>query len=96
MEESVPIIPSTFTLMQNYPNPFNPGTTIEYQLPVQGQVELEVFDALGREVATLVNGVEVPGYRSVRFDASRLASGPYFYRLRAGDFVQTRTMLLLK
>lgn len=88
--------PSTFLLAQNYPNPFNPSTTISYQLPWQGHVTLKVFDLLGREVSTVVDGVEEPGYKSVQFDGRNLASGMYFYQLRAGAFVDTKRFLLLR
>jgi hypothetical protein len=90
------VAPSKSSLLQNYPNPFNPSTNISYQLPVAKHVKLVVFDVLGREVATLVDGVEEPGYKSVMWDASGVASGVYFYRLQAGDFVQTRKLLLLR
>jgi photosystem II stability/assembly factor-like uncharacterized protein len=89
-------LPSGFVLEQNYPNPFNPSTTITYQLPTVSHVALKVFDILGREVASLVDGFEEPGYKSVTFDASNLASGVYFYRLRAGEFSEIRRMLLVK
>lgn len=97
-------IPTAWQLSYNYPNPFNPNTTISYQIPTQNHVMLKVFDMLGREVATLINRVEEPGYKSVNFDASRLASGVYYYRLVAGDpslrsgqvFVQTEKMILMK
>jgi hypothetical protein len=83
-------------LMQNYPNPFNPTTTINYQIPKQVHVTLKIFDVLGREVATLVNKSEEAGYKSVTFDANKLPSGVYFYRLQADSFVQTNKMLLMK
>lgn len=89
-------LPSTFALEQNYPNPFNPATTIRYQLPVSARVVLKVFDLLGREVATLMDGVQDAGYKSVVFDANGLASGVYFFRLQAGNFIQTRRSLLLR
>jgi len=82
-------------LEQNYPNPFNPSTTISYQLPTRGYVTLKVYNLLGQEVATLVNGIEEPGYKSVEFNAGKLASGVYLYRITAGDFIQTRKLLLL-
>jgi len=88
--------PREYALQQNYPNPFNPTTTIGYQLPSRSRVTLKVFDILGREVATLTDAIEEPGYKEVRFDAVGLASGVYFYRLQAGDFVQTRKLLLLR
>ncbi|GEM_PF-6913895 len=83
-------------LSQNYPNPFNPKTTISYQLPTRSPVTLKVFDLLGREVATLVNGVEDAGLRSAQLDAGELASGMYFYRLTVGGSVQTMKMMLQK
>lgn len=86
----------TFTLNQNYPNPFNPSTTISYQLAKQSYVTLRIFDLNGREVATLVNSVEQPGYKSVEFDASNLSSGVYYYRLQAGNFTETKKLVLLK
>jgi photosystem II stability/assembly factor-like uncharacterized protein len=96
--------PSSFMLSQNYPNPFNPSTVIKYQLPalsgagraVVSEVRLAVYDLLGREVAVLVNEGKAPGSYEVKFDASNLPSGAYLYRLTAGDFVQTRRLLLLK
>jgi hypothetical protein len=91
-----PELPLECSLGQNYPNPFNPTTTINYQISHSSHVALTVCDMLGREVAMLVNGKKEAGNYAVRFDATRLASGVYFYRLRAGDFVQSRTMLLLK
>lgn len=87
--------PLTYSLMQNYPNPFSLSTTISYQLPTNGQVTLKVFDMHGREVTTLVNQVEDPGYKSVKFDASLLSGGLYYYRLEAGNFIETRKLLLL-
>jgi hypothetical protein len=85
-----------FQLGQNYPNPFNPNTTIVYHLPSVNHVSLKVFDALGKEVATLVNEVQQPGNKSVRFDAITLASGIYFYRLQAGLYTQTKKLVFLR
>jgi hypothetical protein len=87
--------PSHFALEQNYPNPFNPSTTINYELPRASHVTLTVYDLLGREVATLVDGLEEPGYKSVEWNAAGVASGIYLCRLDAGDFVQSRKLLLL-
>ncbi len=89
-------IPGEFDLSQNYPNPFNPVTTISYQVPVDAHVSLIVTDIMGREVATLVNEQHEAGYKSVTFDASNLASGLYFYRLQAGDFVKVKKLMLMK
>lgn len=90
------VVPDGFTLEQNYPNPFNPATTISYQVQSQSQISLKVFDLLGKEVASLVNDRQPAGTYAVRFDASRLSSGLYFYTLTAGNFIQTKKMLLLK
>ncbi|MHB1688380.1 MAG: arylsulfotransferase family protein [Ignavibacteriaceae bacterium] len=89
-------VPGQFLLEQNYPNPFNPSTIISYQIPKDGLVTLKVFDALGREVKTLVDEFKSQGKYSVSFDASHIASGVYFYQLRAGDFVSIKKMILLK
>jgi hypothetical protein len=89
-------LPLTFSLEQNYPNPFNPKTSISYQLSAVRPVTLKVYDLLGREVAILVNEVQRPGAYTVQFDGSNLASGVYYYRLVAGEFVQTKRLLLLK
>ncbi len=90
------VMPKTFALLQNYPNPFNPSTTISYQLPVNGHISLKVYDAIGREVATLVNEVKDAGSYSAQFDGSKLASGIYFTRLQSGDKVQLKKMMLVK
>jgi len=88
--------PTSFSLAQNYPNPFNAQTVISYQLPTDAYVRLQVHDLLGRRAATLVEEKQVAGYRSVLWEASGLASGFYFYRLTAGDFTETKRMLLVK
>lgn len=88
--------PETFVLSQNYPNPFNPKTGVRFQVPGVSDVKLVVYDLLGREVAVLVNERKAPGSYEVQFDASRLSSGVYLYRLTAGSFMQTRRMILLK
>jgi hypothetical protein len=88
--------PVTFKLSQNYPNPFNPSTIIQYNLPKSGLVSLKIYDILGREVATLVNDQQVAGAYKVTFDASKLASGVYIYRIISGNFISTKKMMLLK
>ena len=89
-------LPKEFALGQNYPNPFNPSTTIEFAVPKQTYVELEVYDMLSRRVATLVHGVLSPGYHKATFDGRGLPSGIYFYRLRAGTVVITRKLMMIK
>ncbi len=89
-------LPENYTLSQNYPNPFNPSTQLSWQSPVAGHQTLKVYDVLGNEVATLVDEYKDAGRYETTFDASRLASGIYFYRLRAGTFVETRKMLLVR
>jgi hypothetical protein len=89
-------LPVRYILEQNYPNPFNPATTITYALPHSSKVFLAVYNTLGQQVATLVDESREVGYHEVRFDGSRLASGIYFYRLQAGDFIQSKKCLLLK
>ena len=85
-----------FFLSQNYPNPFNPVTTITYQIPQTGFVTLKVYDILGREVATLVNEEKPAGSYEVKFIGNGLTSGIYFYQLKAGDYSETKKMILLK
>ena len=85
-----------FQLSQNYPNPFNPTTSIEYQVASIEKVSIKVYDVLGREITTLVNEQKAPGNYSVTFDASDLSSGIYFYQINAGEFNQTRKMILMK
>jgi hypothetical protein len=97
-------MPIEYALAQNYPNPFNPSTAIRYQLPAVSFVTLKVYDNLGREVATLLNEVKQPGYYTVQWDASGVASGVYYYRLQtrptevgqARSFVETRKMAIVK
>ena len=93
---SATAVPTQTELMPNYPNPFNPTTTIRYGLPGKSHVTLAVFNTLGQQIALLVDGVEEAGYHDVSFGASSLASGVYFYRIRAGDFVQTKRLTLLR
>lgn len=90
------ISPASFNLSQNYPNPFNPATKITYSIPNESQVNLKIYDVMGREVAVLVNGRQQAGTYEVNFNAASLASGTYFYKLTAGDFVSVKKMILLK
>ncbi|MEX0609572.1 MAG: T9SS type A sorting domain-containing protein [Balneolaceae bacterium] len=95
--EPVNDLPKTVDLQQNYPNPFNPSTVINYQLPVSSEVRLEVFDVMGRKVATLIDGEsKSAGRYNITFDARHLASGMYIYRLRAGNSVFTKKLTLIK
>jgi hypothetical protein len=89
-------VPQQYGLAQNYPNPFNPSTTIKFQMPSKGFVILKVFDIMGREVATLANGIREAGNYTVQWSVANLSSGVYWYRLTVGTFVQTNKMLLLK
>ena len=89
-------MPAGFSLSQNYPNPFNQSTIFNFQCPLKSRVSLKVYDVSGREVATVVNEELNAGSYSVRFDAGNLASGIYFYRLNAGDFSDTKKLILLK
>ena len=89
-------VPTGFSLSQNYPNPFNPSTTIRFAVERSARVSLKVFNMLGQEVATLANGDYAAGTFQVTFDASRLASGVYYYQLRAGDFTAVQRMVFLK
>jgi len=89
-------LPKTYALESNYPNPFNPRTTITYQLPEFANVTLDVFNILGQRVAQLVDRQQAPGSYTVQFDAANLASGIYLYRLKTSNFIQTKTMLLMK
>jgi hypothetical protein len=96
VEPATEMVPREFNLAQNYPNPFNPSTTIGYGLPERSQVNLAVFNTLGQQVAQLVNGEVEAGYHDVKFDASSLSSGVYFYRMQAGSCVETRKLCLLR
>ena len=89
-------LPLAYSLNQNYPNPFNPSTTIRYAIPEAARVTLKVFNLLGQEVATLVNEQQQAGKFVARFEANRLASGVYFYRLEAGKFSETKKMIFMK
>ncbi len=88
--------PSTFVLEQNYPNPFNPSTTINFSIPAQSNVKVTIYDVIGNEIAVIANEVKSAGSYSVKWNASSNASGIYFYKLEADNFVQVRKMILMK
>lgn len=94
--DETPVVVTEFSLSQNYPNPFNPETVIEFALPVAGEATLKVYDVTGREVATLLDQPLAAGVHRANFDAARLPSGLYFYRLDAGPHSMTRKMVLLR
>ncbi len=96
VEEEFDEIPTAYNLSQNYPNPFNSSSVIRYSVPQSSKVVIKVFDILGREIETLVNEEKPVGSYEVEFDATALPSGIYFYRLQAGDFVETKKMVLMK
>ncbi|MEE9450264.1 MAG: T9SS type A sorting domain-containing protein, partial [Ignavibacteriaceae bacterium] len=96
INEETSFSPGSFLLAQNYPNPFNPTTTINYQISEIGFVALKVFDVLGNEISTLVNEEKPAGSYEVDFDSQGLSSGIYFYKLQAGNFVETKKMVFLK
>ncbi|MFA7421354.1 MAG: T9SS type A sorting domain-containing protein, partial [Melioribacteraceae bacterium] len=95
-EELNSTVPTKYELSQNYPNPFNPSTTIKFALPKEGLVKLSVFNILGQEVGTLINGFKAAGSYSVEWSASNLSSGMYFYRLEANNNIITKKMTLVK
>ena len=100
LEESVDVNDNKAPLprfaISNYPNPFNPSTTIKYNLPTEAQVKLEIYDILGRQIATLEDGQKPAGYHQIVWDASDMSSGVYFYKLTAGNYNETRRMMLVK
>jgi hypothetical protein len=89
-------IPQSFVLYQNHPNPFNPSTTIKFALPISSNVKINVYNSLGQLVETLVDEEIESGYHEVKFDASQLSSGVYLYQLKAGSFIETKKMILMK
>jgi len=100
-DEKQAYIPDEFVLYQNYPNPFNPSTTIQYDLPVSTNVQLKIYDILGREVRTIINEFQQPGKKTYQWDGkdnrgSIASSGVYFYQLQASEFLQTKKLMLLK
>jgi len=100
IDDSKNTIPENFNLFQNYPNPFNPVTTIKYQIPEISFVTLKVYDVLGNEIKTLVNEEKPAGSYEVEFQSAvngrQLASGIYYYQFRAGNFLETKKMILIK
>jgi hypothetical protein len=90
------LIPNHFDLYNNYPNPFNPSTTIRFAVPEISNVKIEVYNLIGERITTLINEIKTAGYYEVQFNASNLASGIYFYRIQAGNFVESKKMILLK
>lgn len=88
--------PEKFELYQNYPNPFNPSTIIKYEIPVNSAVTVKIYDSIGQEVASLINEEQQAGSYSIKWNAARLSSGIYFYRLTAGQFSETKSMVLVK
>jgi hypothetical protein len=94
--EDAGITEFTYSLHQNYPNPFNPVTTIRFEVPVSQNVELAVFDMLGRQVKVLYNDMAPAGIVAVDFNAEGLSSGVYFYRLKTENFIESKKLLLLK
>ena len=95
-DKTANVLPKEFELSQNYPNPFNPSTTFQFQIPEQNHVTLKVYDILGNEVATIVNGQLPTGSYNYQWEASGFASGVYIYRLQAGNFVKTKKLVLMK
>ena len=95
-EDEIAGVPQEFALSQNYPNPFNPSTTIEYVLPTRSLVSIEIFDILGRRIESLEEGTKPAGNHQATWNASGQSSGIYFYRIKAGDYAETKRMLLLK
>ncbi|MBI3193197.1 MAG: AGE family epimerase/isomerase, partial [Ignavibacteriae bacterium] len=96
MNSKDPLIPNTFALYQNYPNPFNPTTVITYQLPFDGFVRLKIYSMLGEEVATLVEGIQHAGYKSITWDASAMPTGVYYYRITWDNIIEMKKMLLIR
>jgi hypothetical protein len=94
--EEEQIIPEQYFLYQNYPNPFNPTTLIKFDLPQAGNVELTVYDILGRKVKQLLKETKPAGTYEVTFNASRLASGVYIYSIKSNDFTASKKLMLLK
>jgi hypothetical protein len=95
-EQEIKFKPEIYALSQNYPNPFNPTTAIGYQLSAVSNVELSIYNLIGQKVATLVSEKQQPGMYNMEWNGSEFPSGIYYYRLKAGNFIQTKKMILLK
>ncbi len=95
-EVEAEIQPGEYTLEQNYPNPFNPSTKIKFNIPMTEKVKIEVFNAVGNKVTTLLNGLKEAGSHEVQFEAENLASGVYFYKISVGNFIQIKKMVLIR
>ena len=95
-EVEVKVVPTEISLLQNYPNPFNPVTEIKFTLPEAAKVTLNVYNIIGQQVASLINGIEEAGFHNIKFEGSRLPSGAYIYRLQTGNIVQIKKMMLIK
>ena len=93
---NVKLVPDEFTLYQNYPNPFNPDTKIKYYVPQSSRVQITVYDILSNKIAMLVNEEKPAGSYEIKFDASGLPSGVYFYQLKVDKFIKTNKMILLR
>jgi hypothetical protein len=96
MDEDVAEAPEFYNVSQNYPNPFNPTTKIKYSIPQLSNVVIKVFDILGNEIETLVNDEKPAGIYEITWNAEKFPSGVYFYQIKAGNFIQTKKMILLK
>ena len=96
VEKNPTSVPTVYDLSQNYPNPFNPTSTIRYDIPKTGFVNISVYNILGEKISVLVNEMKSPGHYEIIFDAKKLSSGIYIYSIRAGDFIQSKKMILMK
>jgi hypothetical protein len=96
IESGVTRQPGKYALYQNYPNPFNPTTKVNYELPITNYVELSIYNLIGQKIVTLVSEKQKAGHYQVEWDASSLSSGIYYYQITAGEFVQTKKMILIK
>jgi hypothetical protein len=96
IEDAANLIPTQYALAQNYPNPFNAQMKITYSLALRGYVSIDIFDILGRRIAQLSEGTREPGNHEIIWDATGMPTGIYFYKLKAGEYQETKRMVLLK